>query len=570
MSNFSSYGGYFKSFQVCDEELKNVFSVSPYSYSINLSVFYYDKYRAVSLSFLGSPNLTLDNDLYGYSPDFYFNACSLSTLFPIHLSFMAHSYLKFRFVLPFKFYRDYSSFIFTFTRLNFDFIRMASFAIDPVKFTPTSRFSNGLYSVKQVSVLKNGPDLDELIDLDDSDQLSVNNFRYFEYITFYRVGGIRPCSEYTFRIFQNPVLFFNKKLEFDNPDFFFVLKFNSNKFVGPFFNVKNRAFCLSQFIVPVIQKFITVLLKIEQKLLPAGFVLFYLNSYTQIFGKFHKFIKEFSTNFFNEFMKFSNVTEYSISNSVKQYLVFLYSSLIPIKPFFVLYVSVFFKLFGKKTSFTKSDYLNSYILQIYSNLNWFKISFFLPFLKFKFFTNQLPLIAFKDIFKPKNFIFKFSSYRFLLTYFYGFFLFNFNFDVVSRFFYKIFINYFIKFFTPFTFSSLFLTGSNEFLTNFEISNVFNSGLEHSSIPYFQFSNFVLDNPTWTSSFKIATSIFGEYFLQNVNVSSMSDYEIDCLEIEDPEEEDSDDKAVSVNGDDSDDDDVNSENEDEILPDDIEF
>ncbi len=513
MTTFSTYGNYFRSLSIYQDTFKHVFSLSPYSYSVNMGVYYYDKYRAVSISVLGMPSLVLDNDMYGYSPDFYFNSPSFKTLFPIQLSFNTYSYLKFKFVLPFKFYRNYSEFITVFTRLNFTAINFSSYLINPIQFYVPSNFDYR-YILRAYKVFQR-----KYFSKQSKSRKLVFTRRLSKYVRFFkRINVLKP---FIFRIFKNPLLLSFVKSKSKTPFSFFVLKFNNLSCFDTFF-VNNRAFCLSQFIVPLIQRFIKFIFKIDRKLPVSGFFNFYTQARNAVFFKFFKIIKKFINKFFYNFKKFNSQSQNFFATSVTQYFAFVYSRILPIKAFFTIFIFAILKLSFFRFTFVKSLYLGYTIFQLSRTLNWLKISLVLPVKHTNFlviFNSGKFRTFFRSLFLSQKQVFGFNSVKFLVSGVY-FYFFPLLFEKQQRAifsFYRFFFDKLIRTWSIFSFPRFFTTGIITFFSEIDSADYV--------LPYSTRLNF-FKSGSFSSNYQLVVPYFSEfyfarYFSQNLYLYNMT-------------------------------------------------
>jgi hypothetical protein len=374
----------FREFNYYDISFKHIFNVNPHSYSVRLSSYYYDKYRAVSMSSLGIPDLTLDNDLFGYSPYFYFGNCGLQSLFPITFILNPHSYIKTRLVLPVRFYRNYFSFINIYTR--FQFKRSVFFFghfRDFMRFIPNTNFSH--FMVYSAGIIKRRQRR-KIFEIEKNRVQVFRGRRTYIFIYF----RIKTKKAYLFRVFTNSFVSLPVKSRFRlnwQTLFFSHIKQRTIKNDFMEFNV---IFCLSQYLVPSLQRFIKMLLKFESKMPREEFDNFYDLSYGLFFSKFFKFLKKFMKSFVR---RVKNIVSFlgKVSGSHDDQTPFFYTQMLTLRTFFFSFIFIFFRLKSNIFDFHSVSYKSSLFLFGLNNL---------VYSKFKIFTGNFYYSFFNAVLKP--------------------------------------------------------------------------------------------------------------------------------------------------------------------------
>lgn len=496
MSDFSIYSLYFKSAEFYQSTFQNVFSVSPYSYPVNLGVNYYDKYRAVSISVLGSLDLVLDNDMYGYSPNFYFNPCSLKSLFPVQVLFVPHSYLNFRLVLPYKFYRNYSIFINKFTRFNFTNISFFTYNSNPAIFFFPSGFFNR-YSIFRSFLYRKKYFKKE--------RAKGSRFRRFKrhYVRFFK--RTKVTKSFMTRVFETSGLASSFRVIFRNG--LSLLSFKPNSRGVPVFFIPNRAFSPSQFFVPLIQRMIKFIFRIGRKAIIQEFSVFYLQFRDIVFSKFFRVLRRFLKG---AFKKLNNVrvqlTE-MVFFSVSQYTSFAYSKVVSFKPFFSALIFSLIRLNDCYTVFDQQVYYDFVVSHSVNLVSWLRFSILIN--QFPFLSNVFDFkVLAKSAFWQSKLVMQFSKYKFFFYFFFSLFYSYFN-SVDSRYSFKyvLFFNKFFNINTNFKLSLLFKSGLSQFFHKLNSANfVFNYTVRNLSF-------FSTDE---SRSLGFANT-FSKYFIPHVNV-----------------------------------------------------
>jgi hypothetical protein len=418
MQNFSTYGHYFRTVSSYQDKFKEVFSFSPHEYPIHLSIYYYNKSRAVSMSVLGVSDLALDNDMFGYSPYFYFDRPTLTTLFPIQFGFAKCSYIKFRFLLPVQFYKDYSEFIHEITRIRFRDIQHRSCNYSIFKFA-FPRFVDNRYLIKDAYLHKRrvrkiaGQEVE-------NDQFLGHRLIY---IKDRESSDLEPLYHIS-RVFSNPMLSLPRKSRFKLPKPEFIFRQHGSAVLEPLqFSVKNYAFCISQIFIPFLQRFVKFMFKLERKLVFTEFFKFYTGPYKSTFAKFFYFTKEFVHKFFSKIKEFCEFTDASVSYPASFYFVFLYNQVARLSTFIISLVGSFIRGPYTITRISQLAYSNLSNFFIYRSLLWAKFSFVFNFLnlpKLKF--TPKPYIHFKVPGNLKNNFFtqflRFQNVWYNLVFFY--------------------------------------------------------------------------------------------------------------------------------------------------------
>lgn len=398
----------FREFNYYDVSFKQIFNVDPHSYSVRLSSYYYDRYRSVSMSALGIPDMTLDNDLFGYSPYFYFGNCGLQSLFPITFVLNPHSYIKTRLVLPVKFYRNYFSFINIYTRLQFKrSIFFFGHFSNLAWFIPNRNFSH--YVVHSLGIRKKRKkrkiyEIGKFVK-------TFRRIRGYIYIYF----NFKARKYYRFRVFKNmfvslPVksnIKLNwKTLFFSRSNKQFTIKNNFVEF--------NFIFCCSQYLVPNLQRFIKMLLKFEAKMPRYEFDNFYGLSYKFFFINFFKFLKKFIKRFVFRVKNIINFL-FKIDYGHDPQIPFFYTQTLTLKTFFFAFVFIFFRVKSKKFNFDLKAYKSSLFLFSLKSLIYSKFKVFIGNFYYLFFDSILkPVRIFKLLLNLKfDFFTQFYDFRYI-------------------------------------------------------------------------------------------------------------------------------------------------------------
>ena len=534
---------------------------------MNLGVSYYDKHRSVSVDLLGRLNLVLDEDMYGYSPDFYFYNCSLKTLFPASVLSSKESYFGDRLVLPYKFYTNYYKFIISFYKLNFFFRSLVLFFINPFFNLDKSVIDFAfIYRVFRMSIKGKKQFIKKDKYKKFFKEYDQKFFRWFAgkyYKKCYQKRKFYYKKNYFVKIKHSfkYIRFYNKRLklwsqQFRSRIFFKFAVFSSNssqkgiissidfktlsfkvmsyKFFYSFFS-GNRAFFVFQFVVPIIKRFIVFLYKIKPKIKQVEFFGFYRKFKDSIFKRFIGLLRKSFGYFSFRFKKILRLMA-SFSFVVSPYLVFLYSVFSFVLPFlfsFVIFVSTsfYFSKFSEFNNFKFNFFIPSYVFVF----NWLRFNNCLNVFSLNKFS-----IAFKRFFiNPIFFSVSFSRFNQFRYVFYPVFLFLgvFNNSLIFK---RGFINFFedYSFFYKFFFNILSKSTSLFFISTFfvhDLDKFFGSiNLPDFAISWwldrfkFEYLFSVTCEPMYfpVSIDSLFSRLFSRYFVQNIEMYNIIHRKID--------------------------------------------